>query len=174
MNRLGRRVWVVTFGAVVLFALYETVKTLLFPHMSVIVSHIITVNVVGVLAFFVSRYALHRHNLALVKINEQQEITEETNRLLSGVLATMHEGVLIVNRQMEILLYNDAATQIVKLPTQVPPTAAGKPDEQDTSGDNLVPVTVNLIHGNPATPLKRLIEVTRNPAINEAFRRALE
>src|SRR5262249_16054778 len=100
--------------------------------------------------------------------------TEETNRLLSGVLATMHEGVLIVNRQMEILLYNQAATRIVKLPTQGPPTAAGKPDEQDTSGDNLVPVTFNLIHANPPPPLERLIEVTRNPAINEAFRRGLE
>src|SRR5262249_26230923 len=169
MNRLGRRVWVVTSGAVALFALYETIKTLLFPHMSVIISHIITVNVVGILTFFVSRYALHRYNLALAKIEEQQELTEETNRLLGGVLATMREGGLIVNRQMEILLYNDAATQIVKLPAQARPTTFGKEHEQDTSGDALLPLAYPL-----QTPAKRLIDVTRNPAIHEAFRQALE
>lgn len=169
MNRLGRRVWVVTFGAVALFALYETIKTLLFPQMSVIISHIITVNVVGILTFFVSRYALHRYNLALAKIEEQQELTEETNRLLAGVLATMREGVLIVSRQMEILLYNTAATQVVKLPVQTHPTSPGKDNEQDTSGENLLPLAYPL-----QTHAKRLIDVTRNPAIHEAFRQALE
>ncbi len=170
MNRLGRRVWVVTFVAVALFAVYETIKTLLFPEMSVVTSHIVTVIVAGILTFFVSRYALHRYNLALSKIKEQQEITEETNRLLSGVLATMREGVLIVNRQMDILLYNNAATQIVRLPVRLPAGVPSERNDQDTSGDNLLPIAYHL----QTPPLKRLIEVTRNPAIHEAFRQALE
>jgi two-component system phosphate regulon sensor histidine kinase PhoR len=145
MNNLAKRVWLVTLGAVMLFAVYETVKTLLFPGMSVIVSHIITTIVVGILSFFVSRYALKRYNLALANLQQQTEMTEETNRLLSGVLATMQEGVIIVNAQQNVVLYNDAATRIVKLPP-----AGG-----------LLPAA------------RRLIEATRDPAINDAFHQAL-
>lgn len=135
-----------TIAAVALFAVYETVKTLLFPNMSVIVSHVVTVIVAGILSFFISRYALKRYNIALSNLQQQTEMTEETNRLLSGVLATMREGVVIVNSQMNVVLYNDAATGIVRLPVTngVFPTA------------------------------KRLIEATRDPAINNAFRQALE
>ena len=146
MNNLAKRVWLVTIAAVALFAVYETVKTLLFPGMSVEMSHVITVIVAGILSFFVSRYALNRYNIALSNLQQQTEMTEETNRLLSGILATMQEGVVIVNSQMNVVLYNDAATRIVKLPTT----------------DGLFPTA------------KRLIEATRNPAINDAFRQALE
>jgi two-component system, OmpR family, phosphate regulon sensor histidine kinase PhoR len=146
MNSLAKRVWIVTIGAVALFAVYETVKTVLFPGMSVVVSHVITVIVAGILSFFVSRYALNRYNTALANLQQQTEITEEANRLLSGVLRTMQEGVVIVNSQLDVVLYNDAATRIVKLPTM----------------NGLLP-----------TP-KRLIEATRDPAINGAFRQALE
>ena len=55
MKDLARRVWLVTLAALALFIVYETIKTLLFPRMSVIVSHVITVIVVAVLTFFVSR-----------------------------------------------------------------------------------------------------------------------
>ncbi|MBI3652018.1 MAG: PAS domain-containing protein [Acidobacteria bacterium] len=146
MNTLAKRVWPVTIGAVALFAVYETAKTLLFPRMSVIVSHVITTLVVGLLSFFVSRYALQRYNLALTNLQQQTEMTEETNRLLSGVLTTMREGVVIVNSQMNVVLYNQAATRLVKLP----------------SAEGLQPTA------------KRLIEVTRDPAIHNAFRQALE
>src|ERR1044071_4762216 len=104
MNNLAKRVWLVTVGAVALFAVYETVKTLLFPRMSVIVSHVVTTIVVGILSFFVSRYALRRYNSALANLQRQTEMSEETNRFLSGVLATMQEGVIIVNSQVEVVL----------------------------------------------------------------------
>ena len=146
MNSFAKRVWLATIGAVALFAVYETVKTLLFPRMSVVVSHIVTVIVAGILSFFVSRYALSRYNLALSNLQQQTEITEDANRLLSGVLRTMQEGVVIVNSQMDVVLYNGAATRIVKLPTM----------------EGLLPAA------------KRLIEATRDPAINNAFRQALE
>lgn len=146
MNNLAKRVWLVTIAAVALFAVYETVKTLLFPGMSVVMSHVVTVIVAGILSFFVSRYALRRYNLALANLQRQTEMTEETNRLLSGVLATMQEGVIIVNSQMNVVLHNDAATRIVKLPAT----------------DGVLPGA------------KRLIEATRNPAINDAFRKALD
>jgi two-component system phosphate regulon sensor histidine kinase PhoR len=136
-------VWLATGAALLIFVVYETIKTLLFPDMSVIISHVITVIVVGVMSFFVSRYALARYGAALTEIERQTEMTEETNHLLSAVLATMREGVVIVNSEMRVVLYNDAAARIVRLP----------------SAD--------------AARQYRLVDATRDPSINGAFRSAL-
>ena len=95
MENLARRVWPVTLAAFVLFVAYETIKTLMFPRMSVVVSHVVTVVVVALLTFVVSRYALSRYGAALAEIERQTQMSEATNRLLTGVLATMREGVLI-------------------------------------------------------------------------------
>ena len=64
MKDLERRVWLVTLAAVMAFAVYEVIKTILFPRMSVITSHVITVIVAGILAFYVSRYAFIRYSAA--------------------------------------------------------------------------------------------------------------
>src|SRR5687767_3725804 len=116
MKDLERRVWLVTLVAVSVFAVYEVIKTILFPQMSVTTSHVVTVIVAGILAFYVSRYAFTRYSAALEETERQTIMTEETNRLLSAVLATMREGVLIVNSQMRIVVYNGAAARIVRLP----------------------------------------------------------
>lgn len=145
MNDLARQVWTATGAAVAIFALFEIVKTLIFPSLSIAASHVMTVVTVGILTFFVSRYALARHNQALVEIARQAKATEEANRLMSGVLSSMREGVLIVNADMNIVLYNDAAAKIVRLP----------------GGDA------------PSAGWPRLAEVTRDPLINLAFTRAL-
>ncbi|HLG14897.1 MAG TPA: ATP-binding protein [Blastocatellia bacterium] len=143
MKEFARRVWLVTGAAVAVFAAYETVKTVLFPDLSAVQSHIITVVVAGVLAFIVSRYALARYSRALAELRRQTEITAETNRLLSGVLTSMREGVVIVNSQMRVVLHNDAASRIFKLPS------------------------------GPSDRPSRLTEATRDPEINDAVRRAL-
>jgi two-component system phosphate regulon sensor histidine kinase PhoR len=176
MKDIARRVWMVTIAALVIFVVYETIKTLLFPGMSVIVSHIITVMVVAVMTFYVSRYGFERYSAALAEINRQTEMTEETNRLLSGVLATMREGVLIVNSDMRIVLYNDAASRVMKLPS----TRKEKSQENgsgaasgDTSASNfLTPSSLYPFTSPPADAL-RLVDATRDPLINSAFRRAL-
>ena len=174
----------VTGAAVLLFAVYEVIKTLLFPGMTVISSHVITVIVAGVLTFFVSRYALTRYNAALAEIERQTEMTEDTNRLLSGVLATMREGVVIVNSDMRVVLYNDAATRIVKLPDSVEETRGHgdaetrRPENHSLAASPRLPLsasqtTTPLSTHTPVQPY-RLVEATRDPQINEAFRRALE
>ncbi|HXG63779.1 MAG TPA: ATP-binding protein [Blastocatellia bacterium] len=168
MKDISRRVRLATIAAVAIFAIYETIKTLLFPNQSLISSHIITVIVAGVLTYFVARYALARHGAALAEIERQTEMTEETNRLLSAVLATMREGVLIVNSRLDIVLYNEAATRIVKLPANVVskekapalPVAYRTQRADDDSSQS--------------RQVLRLIDATRDPAINAAFRRALE
>lgn len=157
----------VTIAALVIFVIYETIKTLLFPSMSVIVSHIITVTVVAVITFYVSRYGFERYSAALAEINRQTEMTEETNRLLSGVLATMREGVLIVNSDMRIVLYNDAAARVMKLPSK----RSGESGNGETSASNFLTSSYPF-NSLPADAL-RLVDATRDPLINSAFRRAL-
>jgi two-component system phosphate regulon sensor histidine kinase PhoR len=160
----------VTLAAVSIFAAFEIAKTILHPDISLIDSHVITVIVVGVLAFFVSRYAFNRYSAALKETERQTVMTEETNRLLSAVLATMREGVLIVNSAMRIVVYNVAAARIVRLPDW----AAG-----DIQGGGETGVPFKLLedaaeHSSiPASPSYRLVDATRNPTVNEAFRRAL-
>ena len=171
MKDLARRVWLATLGALALFVVYETIKTLLFPRMSVIVSHVITVTVVAVLTFFVSRYALRRYGAALAEVERQTQMSEETNRLLAGVLATMREGVLIVDADLRVVLYNDAATRVVRLPQKA--STNGSPRVATTfAGDDSLSRAANTLPAT-ASPF-RLIDATRNPAINDAFRQALD
>ncbi|MFY9608418.1 MAG: ATP-binding protein [Blastocatellia bacterium] len=180
MKDLERRVWLMTFTALLTFLVYETIKTLLFPHMSVVGSHVITVIVVSVMTFFVSRYALSRYSGALAEIERQTEMSEETNRLLSAVLATMREGVIIVNSDTRIVLYNAAAAAIFKLPKELAGETTGaarsfagneKADSEPAAKQESLP---RPYRPHAALPQQRLVDATRDPAINGAFRRALE
>ena len=175
-----------TFAALLVFVLYEAIKTVLFPRMSVISSHIITVIVAALMTFFVSRYALGRYSQALAEIQRQTAITDETNRSLGGVLATMREGVVIVNSELGIALYNDAAARLFKLPA----SDAGRPGAHSVAPNKRIeaenaqtgPVTERsqlvvseaLPDAGGATRAYRLTDATRDPAVNNAFRRALE
>jgi two-component system phosphate regulon sensor histidine kinase PhoR len=181
MKDLARRVWLVTLAALLIFVVYEIIKTALFPHISVISSHIITVIVVAVMTFFVSRYALGRYGQALAEIQRQTAITQDTNRLLAGVLATMREAVVIVDSRMRVALYNDAAAPMFKLPA----TDAGRPRARTTTAidealDEEEPAArarplVDASRGvGDSTRAYRLTDVTRDPAINTAFMRVLE
>lgn len=181
MKYLERRVWLVTFAALLIFVTYEIIKTVLFPHISVISSHVITVIVVAVLTFFVSRCAFSRYSQALAATERQAAITEETNRLLAGVLATMREAVVIVDSQMRVALYNDAAAPMFKLPA----ADAGRPrartrtaivealgeEEPGRARHQIVDASSGAAD---STQAYRLTDVTRDPAINDAFRHVLE
>jgi len=119
-----------------IFGAYEVFKTLLLPDITLTESHILSTVVVVLITFIVARYILHKQE-------EITEATELTNRLLQTVLSAMQEGILIVDRETMVTLYNRASEQIFHLPP-VP-------------GQRL-----------------RLVDVTRDPAINEAFRRVLD
>src|SRR5260370_2928478 len=102
MSELSRKIWPVTAATVVAFAVYETAKTLLFPPLSIVGSHIITVSVVGVLAFFLSRYALGRHGAVLGKLQHQTKFIEESYQLLSSVLASLPAAACTVHSETNI------------------------------------------------------------------------
>ena len=175
MRDLARRVWIVTLASLLIFVVYEIAKTLLFPNLSIVSSHVITVLVVAVMTFFVSRYALGRYAQALAEIHRQTAITEETNRLLAGVLATMREGVVIVDSQMRVALVNAAAASIFKLPAEdvgMPIDRRSTATVSEHGGEK--PGTVAGLAGSaPSTRAYRLTDVTRDPAVNAAFRRVI-
>jgi two-component system phosphate regulon sensor histidine kinase PhoR len=162
MKDIARRVWLATGASVIAFAIYEFIKTLLYPQMSAVTSHLITVIVAGVLTFFVSRYALARYSAAISQIKRQTVMTEETNQLLGGVLETMIEGVIIVDSEMNIVLHNAAAARIMKLP--------GSEEIKINCDSPLLPRAPAPLLSSP----RRLIDVTRDPAIHDAFRLAVE
>jgi two-component system phosphate regulon sensor histidine kinase PhoR len=172
----------VTFAALLIFVIYETIKTVLFPGISVITSHVITVIVVSVMTFFVSRYAFNRYSQALAETQRQTAITQETNSLLAGVLATMREAVVIVDSQKRVALYNDAAAGMFKLPAKNadrPRALASAPIDGASGKENPnakpQPLAVNALTG-VADPSRewRLTDVTRDPAINNAFSTVLD
>jgi len=176
MKDLAKRVWLVTLAALLIFIVYETIKTILFPNLSVISSHVITVIVVAVMTFFVSRYALGRYSLAHDEIQRQISITEDSNRLLAGVLATMREAVIIVDSRMRVALFNDAAARVFRMPLVEgggPVAQSGGKDSSDSrkrSDNPVAPVSFSLPESNREY---RLTDVTRDPAINAAFSRVL-
>jgi two-component system, OmpR family, phosphate regulon sensor histidine kinase PhoR len=170
MKDLERRVWAVTLGALLIFVAYETIKTVLFPHISIVNSHVITVIVVAVMTFFVSRYALARYSQALAEIHRQTAITEETNRLLSGVLATMQEAVIIVDSKLRVALYNEAAARVFKLPGGDAKPNARRAAAKTFRGKAENPGLSNI----EPTHAYRLTDAARDPAINAAFKQTLE
>jgi two-component system phosphate regulon sensor histidine kinase PhoR len=175
MSELSRKIWPVTAATVLAFAGYETVKTLLFPGLSIIGSHIITVSVVGILAFFLSRYALGRHGAVLSKLQDQTTFIEESYQLLSAVLASLREGVLMVDSETNIVLYNEAAIEMLALRVveAVPSGTGVLRAASNPLHSYLTPDALDEAAPKNRTKRLRLADATRNPAVNDAFRRAL-
>lgn len=156
------RVLLLTAVIVVVFAAYETVKTLLLPALSMAQSHIISVLVVGISSYLLFSYGFSRYNAALAETESRAKTINEINRRLSVVLANLKEGVIVVNRQREVVLYNQSAATMLRLPVERAVNSLGSSGW--ASGNSTVAEGDRL----------RLVEATRNPEINEAFRLALD
>ena len=107
------RVWLITLIMTLAFGLYETLKTLLFPHMTVITSSALSAGVVGVLTLVTARYILRRYQ-------RLSAATERMNHLLQAVLGAMREGVLILNPDGTVAMHNPALLEIFKWPERAP------------------------------------------------------
>jgi len=111
-----RNILLATFGLVVLFAIYETVKTLLFPGMEVVTSHVISTVVVGVITVFIGQYVGKQQTSLLREreLNNQRLLAalERLNRdenLLRSIVGSIDEGLIIADRESNVLLVNEAA-----------------------------------------------------------------
>jgi two-component system phosphate regulon sensor histidine kinase PhoR len=105
-------------------------------------------------------------------------MANDMNQLLSAVLATMREGIIIVNSNMDIVLYNDAAMRIVNLPGGTSASHLGVNETEAASStptvySNFSSLHLNVEEGRRAMRPLRLVDATRDPTINDAFRRTL-
>jgi two-component system phosphate regulon sensor histidine kinase PhoR len=90
--------------------------------MAIVTSHVVSTIVVGIIAFVVARYVTHHHSLLLLereKSNERLraaiERAERSGNLLGSILDSVAEGLVITDRDSEVLLINDSARTLLGL-----------------------------------------------------------
>lgn len=116
MTTQTRKILLATLGLVALFAVYETVKTLLFPQMGVVTSHVISTIVVGVITIVIGQYVVRQQTSLLRErdLNNQRLLaaldkSSRDENLLRAIVGSIDEGLIIIDRQSNLLLVNDAA-----------------------------------------------------------------
>ncbi|MBO0726635.1 MAG: PAS domain-containing protein [Blastocatellia bacterium] len=120
MTAQTKKITLATIAVVTFFATYEAVKTAVFPRMGVGVSHVISTILVGVTTGFIARYVF-RQQLSL--LNEQEQInrrlqnalvkSERDENLLRSIVASVAEGLVITDRESNVLIINDAARELL-------------------------------------------------------------
>src|SRR6188768_2497689 len=105
MRQQERQILVATVFMVLLFAAYETVKTVLFPEMGSIGSHITTTFVVALITFLTARYVVNQQARLLLereRSNERLRVAlaaaERGSKLLTSILSSVAEGLIITDR----------------------------------------------------------------------------
>src|SRR3984893_3207763 len=132
MKGMAYRAGGVASGALILFTIDEAFRKPLVPRVTTISVHVISIVVVAIVTYFVLRYIPPQHSAALRETESQSDMIEDANRLLLPLLATMREGILVVNSRMDVILYNVAATKIVRLPTGRSQSGAGLAKDSDS------------------------------------------
>lgn len=122
MTTQARKTILATIGLVALFAIYETVKTILFPDMSVVTSHMISTVVVGIITIVIGQYVVSQQT-SLLDEREQnnrrlREALVKSSRdetLLRSIVDSIDEGLIIIDRESSVLLINDAARRLLNI-----------------------------------------------------------
>ena len=148
MTTQARKTILATIGLVAVFAIYETVKTILFPDMSVVTSHMISTVVVGIITIVIGQYVVSQQT-SLLDEREQnnrrlREALIKSNRdenLLRSIVDSIDEGLIIIDRESNVLLINDAARRLLNIGQQ--------------------------------TMLTRLTDISRDPLIHRLFAEVL-
>ncbi len=107
---------------VAFFAIYETVKTMLHPTMSVVTSHIISTIVVGIITVLTARYVIGLQTDLLgerertnQRLREALARAERDENLLRSIVSSVAEGLVIADHESNVLLINDAARALLNL-----------------------------------------------------------
>jgi two-component system phosphate regulon sensor histidine kinase PhoR len=122
MTTQGKKIALATTAMIVVFAFYETVKTLIHPAMSVVTSHVISTVVVGVITILTARYVIRQQNKLLLE-REQSNLqlrdalarAGRDENLLRSIVSSVAEGLVITDRESKILLINDAARTLLNI-----------------------------------------------------------
>jgi sensor histidine kinase regulating citrate/malate metabolism len=100
-------------GALVVLLLEETFAGTLLLRDSLFSFHVIAIVLLTIGAAALLRDALRSSSEVTLDPNRHPDLKEDATRLLLPLLATMDEGILIVNSRLDIVLYNDACTSYV-------------------------------------------------------------
>src|SRR5215813_15303821 len=102
-------------GALIGCVLDVTIERVPILRGSIFNLRLFTMILIVAATFFLIRHAIKPQQDAVSNSNHQSELRDAT-RLLLPLLATMDEGILIVNSRLDIVLYNEASTKILRLP----------------------------------------------------------
>ncbi|MBK7601028.1 MAG: PAS domain S-box protein [Acidobacteria bacterium] len=148
MTPQRRKIVLTTISMVGLFALYETVKTIIHPNMGVITSHVISTIIVGVITVFIASFVVHQQTELLKDRDEKNQQlrgalikASRDENLLRSIVSSVAEGLVITDRENNLLLINDA-------------------------------VRLQLNTGQRA--VARLTDITRDPQVHRVFAAVLE
>lgn len=120
MTAQTKKITLATIAVITFFAAYEAVKTVVFPTMGAITSHVISTILVGVTTGFIARYVFRQH-LSLLDEQEQTNRrlqdalvkSERDENLLRSIVASVAEGLVITDRESNVLIINDAARELL-------------------------------------------------------------
>lgn len=148
MTTQTKKIIFATAGLVAFFGIYETVKTLLYPRMSGVTSHLISTVLVGIISALIARYVF-KTQAGLLAEREQSNLRlrEALGRagrddvLLRSIVASVAEGLVITDRESNLLLINDAAKGLFNLSSRT---------------------------------VTRLTDITRDPLVHKAFSQVLK
>jgi two-component system phosphate regulon sensor histidine kinase PhoR len=120
MTPQTKKITLATLAVVTFFAVYETVKTVAFPAMGVVASHVISTILVGLTTGLIARYVFRQH-LSLLDEQEQTNRrlqnalvkSERDENLLRSIVASVAEGLVITDRESNVLIINDAARELL-------------------------------------------------------------
>ncbi len=125
MTRQARKIIAATMGLVGLFAIYETIKTLLFPAMSATTSHVVSTLVVGGITVIISRYVVQQQSslhseleASNRRLREALTASSRNEILLRSIVESIDEGLVIIDRDSRLLLINDAARRLLQTGTR--------------------------------------------------------
>jgi len=117
-----KKIILATIVMVAIFAIYETIKSLVHPSMSVLTSHIISTAVVGIITVFTARYVIRQQTHLMQELEQSNQRlrdalarAERDENLLRSIVSSVAEGLVIVDNESNILMINDAARTFLNL-----------------------------------------------------------
>jgi two-component system phosphate regulon sensor histidine kinase PhoR len=169
-----RACWAV-LGALVVLIVEGTLQRTHLLGDSLFSFHFVAIVLFTVGAIALLRRAFRSSSEVTLDTNRHTDLNEDATRMLLPLLASMDEGILIVNSELDIVLYNEASSNILRLPvkTRKPIECVADVDNFEANL-NIGPAAGNSSVDNSTEPPLRLVDATRDPAINDAFRKVLE
>ncbi|MGH9833297.1 MAG: sensor histidine kinase [Blastocatellia bacterium] len=122
MTAQKQKIILATFAVGAFFAAYETAKTLIFPRMGVVTSHVISTIVVIITTVFIARYVFRQQRSLLDERQQSNQRlqdalvkSERDENLLRSIVASVAEGLVITGRDSNVLIINDAARDLLNI-----------------------------------------------------------